>query len=238
ICGEPHCQAHTGAAQATAATTAAVRATRGQVLFGPSGMTDTVYHSACGGHTEAWHAMWGGAPDPTLSGVPDAPMGIAPVGEEAVARFIAHPPVGAWCAQSARRSGVHRWTKRVPGARVTAAVNAKQAIGPVVAIVPLRRGVSGRVLEAQYIGRDGKLVVKGATANRRLLGRLRSGLWVVERRGGAPDGPPDEWIFHGGGFGHGVGLCQHGALGQARAGYDYRAILNHYYPGARIESIW
>ncbi len=38
----------------------------------------------------------------------------------------------------------------------------------------------------------------------------------------------------GAGFGHGVGLCQYGALGMARAGYDYRQILRFYYKGIRL----
>ena len=40
--------------------------------------------------------------------------------------------------------------------------------------------------------------------------------------------------FHGKGWGHGVGLCQIGAAVMAERGYDYRAILQHYYPGSEI----
>lgn len=39
------------------------------------------------------------------------------------------------------------------------------------------------------------------------------------------------------GFGHGVGMSQHGANGKAKAGYDYRAILQHYYPGSEIRRL-
>jgi stage II sporulation protein D len=38
----------------------------------------------------------------------------------------------------------------------------------------------------------------------------------------------------GKGFGHGIGMCQHGALARAKAGQDFRAILAHYYPGAEV----
>ncbi|MGB5849786.1 MAG: SpoIID/LytB domain-containing protein [Ignavibacteriaceae bacterium] len=37
--------------------------------------------------------------------------------------------------------------------------------------------------------------------------------------------------FNGKGFGHGVGLCQWGAIGQSKLGIDYKNILEHYYPG-------
>src|SRR5688572_10968196 len=37
------------------------------------------------------------------------------------------------------------------------------------------------------------------------------------------------WVIKGGGWGHGMGMSQYGAYGQARAGRDYRTILKHYY---------
>lgn len=39
------------------------------------------------------------------------------------------------------------------------------------------------------------------------------------------------------GFGHGVGMSQYGAQGMALEGYDFKAILNHYYTGVSIEKI-
>jgi stage II sporulation protein D len=42
--------------------------------------------------------------------------------------------------------------------------------------------------------------------------------------------------FHGRGWGHGVGLCQWGALGQSLLGRSYEDILKFYYPGSVIES--
>src|SRR6478736_5864043 len=45
---------------------------------------------------------------------------------------------------------------------------------------------------------------------------------------------PTAFVLAGGGWGHGVGMSQWGAFGQARAGRDYRAILAHYYPGTTL----
>ena len=42
----------------------------------------------------------------------------------------------------------------------------------------------------------------------------------------------------GRGFGHGIGMCQTGALAMARRGYDYQGILSHYYPGTRLARAW
>jgi stage II sporulation protein D len=43
--------------------------------------------------------------------------------------------------------------------------------------------------------------------------------------------------LQGGGLGHGIGLCQTGALAMARAGRNNRQILEHYYPATRIQSL-
>jgi stage II sporulation protein D len=43
--------------------------------------------------------------------------------------------------------------------------------------------------------------------------------------------------FEGGGYGHGIGMCQWGAIGRARAGQDFRTILSTYYPGTAIASV-
>lgn len=41
-------------------------------------------------------------------------------------------------------------------------------------------------------------------------------------------------IFTTRGYGHGVGLSQYGANGMAKNGYNYEAILKHYYPGVSL----
>jgi stage II sporulation protein D len=46
------------------------------------------------------------------------------------------------------------------------------------------------------------------------------------------------WVFRGGGWGHGVGMCQTGAIGRAEAGHDYRAILRHYFNGAEVSRVY
>ncbi len=72
---------------------------------------------------------------------------------------------------------------------------------------------------------------------RRLFGNLNSGLFVldVERD---PKGRLTALRFTGGGWGHGVGMCQMGAIGRAEHGHDFGRILDHYYSGARVERIY
>ena len=44
-------------------------------------------------------------------------------------------------------------------------------------------------------------------------------------------------VFKGGGFGHGVGLSQSGAIEMAELGFTYEQILNHYYKGTKIKKL-
>ena len=48
------------------------------------------------------------------------------------------------------------------------------------------------------------------------------------------DGEVSQLTLDGRGYGHGIGMCQWGAIGRARAGQDYRTILSTYYPGTTI----
>lgn len=240
LCAETHCQVYKGDGQARKRTTKAIRATRGQLLFAGGRLVDTTYSSSCGGHSEAFHLMWGGPPQSSSSGVHDAEgSNPAPIAPEAVAAFIDEPPA-AWCKASGSKAGVFRWTKSITGTEVDRTINrhAGRPLGQIHTITPLRRGVSGRALAIEYVGTQGRHTVEGEYANRKLLNNLRSGMFIVERRGGKPGGRPATWRFRGGGFGHGVGLCQHGSIGMARGGKDHPEILGHYYPGGTLETAW
>jgi SpoIID/LytB domain protein len=60
---------------------------------------------------------------------------------------------------------------------------------------------------------------------------IKSNLFYVELRQDG-DGRTGAVIFHGAGWGHGVGLSQSGAKAMAAAGLDERAILGHYFPAS------
>lgn len=56
-------------------------------------------------------------------------------------------------------------------------------------------------------------------------------MFVVEREG-------DSLLLRGGGWGHGVGLCQWGAVGRATVGQGYQEILRAYFSGAEVARIY
>ena len=107
-------------------------------------------------------------------------------------------------------------------------------------IIITRRFNSGRVdeLEVSLNGQSGKKIINlyansirsvFRTPDRNLL--LWSTMFDVNINS---DG---KIVFEGKGFGHGVGLCQWGAIGQSKQGKDYEAILKHYFPGIELGKI-
>lgn len=104
-------------------------------------------------------------------------------------------------------------------------------IGEFRDLQPARIGHSGRAVQIQVIGSRGSAVLNGYKV-RNALG-LRDTLFTVTREH-HPDGSIASFRFHGRGWGHGVGLCQVGAYGMARAGRSFEEILKTYYQGVEI----
>ncbi|HYQ82167.1 MAG TPA: SpoIID/LytB domain-containing protein [Anaeromyxobacteraceae bacterium] len=238
LCAEVHCQAYRGEAAQVPATDAAVRATAGEALFGrrDRSLVDAVYHAMCGGYGEDNEAVWGNIPDPSLRGRPDLPAaeaaawkgGLADEGR--LAAFLTDAP-RAWCARPAGgRPDRYRWERRFTQAEVDQ-IAAPLGTGPVTGMAVPSRGVSGRARSLRLEGGEGSALVQGELRIRRLFRNLPSSMFLVSREG-------DGWVFRGGGWGHGAGMCQWGAVGRAEAGQDYRLILRAYYSGAEVVRIY
>lgn len=142
-------------------------------------------------------------------------------GDSSVLRAV--PDVGA----AGHLSSTDSWERIVPAEKLDAIAQAWGLGDHASSLDIMQRDEAGRVVRAQFTGVDGSRAVPGdriraelglPSALITLMGVLRDGSLRVE----------------GIGNGHGIGLCQLGALAQARAGRDARAILAHYYPGARI----
>lgn len=116
-------------------------------------------------------------------------------------------------------------------------VNSKFKIGKVQDIQVIGRGASGRVTGVRIMGDNGVANVGKELAVRRLFGNLKSGmfvLWIVRDS----DDMPVKFIFSGGGWGHGVGMCQAGACGLAQNGKSYKDILAHYFKAAELKKMY
>ncbi len=135
-------------------------------------------------------------------------------------------------ASSDRYSPVATWEITVP--RLAAAEKLRPMTGEIGELLDLqisRTGTSGRAIQMKAIGRRGTVFLNGYKV-RNALG-LRDTLFTI-RRAHDPSGGVESFTFKGRGWGHGVGLCQVGAYGMARAGGTYEEILKTYYQGVEL----
>jgi SpoIID/LytB domain protein len=138
----------------------------------------------------------------------------------------------AWCAKPKLGKSKFRWTEKLSESEATARVAAEYPeVGRVKQLVAKQRGASGRIGVLAIKGDKGSVEVTGDLHIRRLLGGLKSTLFEVARQG-------DGFVIRGAGFGHGVGMCQMGAIGMAGAGKGHAAILGHYYRGSHLHRLY
>jgi len=122
------------------------------------------------------------------------------------------------------------------------------SIGDFQSMAVVSRGEGGNIRELLITGTQGAVLVRTEYSIRRLLAPSAQG-GVILHRHNAPqlsnhfmlpstfmvfDETTDGIIFHGGGFGHGVGMSQHGVAGMVQRGYSHEEILLHFYPGTEL----
>jgi stage II sporulation protein D len=218
-----------------------VNATKGMVLVRRDGrLVDTVYSASCGGHTEHNDNAWPVHADPNLRGHLDGESNhLRPfrqgINERNLEAWLTQRPQ-AWCNHPRYNRDKFRWVTRLPAARANKLVG-QLGIGELREIRVASRGVSGRATLLELEGSRGTTQVRGELTIRRLLGGLRSSMFIVKTVT-TGDGRPTEFVFHGGGWGHGVGMCQTGAIGMAEAGRRHEQILQHYYPASELQPLY
>ncbi|HVE13085.1 MAG TPA: SpoIID/LytB domain-containing protein [Elusimicrobiota bacterium] len=234
LCDGQHCQVYSGITGENKNGRAACDATRGRVLRWKGELAQTPYSADCGGHTQDSGEVQGWASLPYLRGTPDSDDP-GPDGPWHFALWLRSRP-SAYCAASKHTPPAHfRWSRLVPADQLAERIKRREDVGRLLSIRVLRRSRSGNVNRVEFVGEKGSLVLDHENSIRTIFGlsAIRSTMFVLESWPGA-DGKPAEFALYGGGWGHGVGMCQVGAAGRADAGQDARAILTHYFPGAEI----
>ncbi len=152
-------------------------------------------------------------------------------------RIVCVVQAGAGLPTTGRRQGRSPWTRFRSDGQLASLVGEKHPGLVPEQLEVLSRGVSGRVRELAVTGvRDGireRVVVRGLAV--RWLVDVPDTLFTVQRV--RPPGRSAGWLFKGRGWGHGVGMCQIGAVGMARDGSDHRQILQHYYSGVDLRRL-
>lgn len=218
-------QAYGGVEAETREGWAAVRSTVGQVLTYDGEPVSVFYHSTCGGSTAS--------PVEAFRSVSALPY-LRPISDR-------HGS-GYYCDISPRFRWSVEWDattlRRILRRTVPATLGVDEAaLDDIRGMRVHRTGPSGRVTEARIAVAGGEIPVGGPdlrpvleTPDGRVLGST-----AVRLEMGTGVGGLERLRADGAGWGHGVGMCQWGAVGRARVGQDARAILLTYFPGVRLE---
>ena len=205
---------------------AAVAATSGLVLSYNGRTVSAPYHSTCGGSTAAPEELWRSESEPFLQRVSDRIPGTD--------RF--------YCDIAPRFRWERSWTGDSLSAIVARYIRSYAQvpggdIGDVRSIDVDGRTTSGRVAAIWVETSRGRYRVRGNDVRyvlRSTGGELLNSTYFWPEILGRADGRVARLTIRGLGYGHGVGMCQWGAIGRARAGQDFRTILRTYFPGTTV----
>jgi stage II sporulation protein D len=217
-------QAYGGKARETDEGLAAVRATAGQVLVYDGDLIAPFYHSTCGGTTAA--------PEEAFHSVRSTPY-LRPVSDRHRDGFYCDiSPRFAWTVEWDGEALLRILRRTVPDRLGIEA----SLLNRIRDVRQGRSGPSGRVTEMRIRVDDGDVPVFGPDL-RAVLRTPEDGMLgstVVRIATEHRDGVVSRLTVDGRGWGHGVGMCQWGAIGRARTGQPARDILQAYFPGARV----
>lgn len=208
LCTTTHCQVYTGVGAEKTASTAAIKATEGEVLFYGTEPIDALFHTDSGGMTENSENVWGSFV-PYLRAVKDTPAKTMPWTKEVPAAVFEQK-----LAAKGHKVG-----------KVRSLALSSLQIGKAAA----DRTASGRVKTMTVKGTKGTASLTGNEL-RSMFG-LKSTLFDVKLQG-------SKVVFAGFGFGHGLGISQWGAKRLAADGMKYGDILHHYYAGVTLKKIY
>lgn len=257
VCADDHCQRYQGITRASSAVVEkAIRETFGEVMTFDDKICDTRYYKCCGGATERFENVWEPVNHPYLQKVVDSDKeretsNLNLENEVEAVEWIKGNP-GSFCNSSDKKilsevlndydqetNDFFRWKVSYSMSELSSLIKARTGIdfGTITDLIPLKRGVSGRILRLKIIGSLKTLVIGKELEIRKALSKthLYSSCFYVEK-----DTLNGElsFILHGAGWGHGVGLCQIGAAVMGAKGYKYEEILSHYFAGAQLEKLY
>ena len=211
LCATTHCQVFRTAPSdnedVESLVAEAVERTRELVVVHQGHVVNALFHADCGGATSAAETVWGGHTPAYLRGVDDP-----------------------YCQMPRPRP----WSVTLGASEALAALNRDRNthVGNALHdIEVVDRDAAGRATRIRLDG-ERTTSVRGETFRTVLMRTLgpravRSTLLEIQHVG-------SEYVLSGTGFGHGVGVCQIGALARARAGHDPADILAHYYPDTSV----
>ena len=256
VCNDDCCQRYQGTTYLTDHSLRAAIKTAGEVLVYEDRVIDARYSKNCGGMVEAYDTVWEGGQVPYLIPLWDAPEQKAGYAVDDLEKHYAYNE--AYCS-SKRFEGVnlagmlgkvdvsgsyYRWEQLLT--KVDILKNLKKYTGltwtSLDDIRIMERGPSSRIKHLFLVGLDkqgnvAEQMVKSEYGIRQMFSDsfLYSSAFTIKNADTLKR--DDHIVLRGVGWGHGVGLCQMGALGMALDDIGYKDILKHYYPGTQLATL-
>jgi len=199
-------QKYDGADRLTDAAIEATIATLGEVLTYQGALVEAVYFSSSGGHTADNDAVWNGKPLPYLRGVPDP--------------YDAASPHASWRTTIPRDRLLRALSRHYNVAVEEFYIDQRSRDGRARTVALVQQNQTALAIQ----GNEFRLLIN----NNFGITSLKSTLFDAHIDG-------EQIIFEGGGFGHGVGMSQFGALGMSKRGFSYRDILSFYFTGTQVQ---
>jgi len=254
VCADDHCQRYQGITRASTKTVReAIEATKGLVLMCDDEICDARFSKSCGGVSETFENCWEDSPHKYLVKVIDNADCHDKLAENLTIETNAEQWIRSepksFCNTTDKEilsqvlnsydqetPDFYRWKVEYSQEEISGLIRRKSGIdfGDILDIVPMERGVSGRLVKMKIVGSKRTLTIGKELEIRKILSEshLYSSAFIVDKEG---DGIPLKFTLTGAGWGHGVGLCQIGAAVMAAKGYSYKDILFHYYKNCTID---
>ncbi len=238
LCHDDHCQCYQGIVREANAVIAPIRATSGVVLLHERRVADARYAKSCGGASDLFVEVWGEEEPGYFAVRPCGDFPVPDLSDEKIAEEFLNNPPRAFCnpehypyPKPWDEDALFRWTREYDKIELGALLTRKtgQNIGAVEHLTVLHRSPSGRITILELRGGAGTITLYGELEIRRALSasHLPSSYFFAHVMG-------DTITLTGGGWGHGVGLCQLGAVAMAKEGWSMERILAHYYPNTEL----
>jgi len=231
LCSDTQCQVYKDPSKANQKIKTAIKKTAGKILTWNKKPINTVYHATNGGVMASIDEAWSINRVPYLKMRLDGPKKWTckvdlPLSNEKKLKSFLFSKSEAFGSDHP----LFRWERTLDSSLISKQLNQAQKVGSSFypnKIKVFSRGGSGRVTSLKIDDKTGSEIFLKLDDIRRVLKQLPSTLFVVKE---IKEG---KWLFSGGGFGHGAGMSQSGAIELAKNGWTTKQILSHYYPNTK-----
>jgi stage II sporulation protein D len=238
ICNDDCCQRYQGMANCTEASIKSANDTFGQAIMFENKICDARYSKSCGGITEDYNHVWEGDPVPYLISIKD-------VNESNTAfcspEIVPEETLKNYIGDVDEKGKYFRWTYNATQGELIQSLKEKRNViaGKILNLYPVKSGESGRIIDLTFDyedenGQSQSIQIQSEYEIRNIMSPsfLFSSAFRIQKN------DKGNFILHGKGWGHGVGLCQIGALGMALSGKSSKEILDHYYIDTELKKIY